>query len=921
MDALLIAIGIIGERQLTDELLNEVLGLLPKINASFDKTELDKVRKHLEASIGVSMSAGQGLHGGDIAPWVADIKSTIKWEYWDAYVKQLRADGLPSTVVMVLHEDTDNILTECGNPQEAGLWRSQGLVMGDVQSGKTANYCGLISKAADAGYKIIVLLTGMIEDLRAQSQERLDEGFVGRDSRELLNGKQAGEVVGAGRFRFSTDGNGNVIARAPNVLTSVDSDFLRSNLNALGGIPLKNIHEPVLLVMKKNKSPLENLIRYLDTQIPNGASSLDLPLLLIDDESDNASVNAKKDNDPATINRLIRELLQRFSRASYVGYTATPFANVFINSDIEGELFPSNFVYSLSAPTNYLGVSSFFSQNGTHTNCVEDITDAEELLPYGHKKDWPVDEIPQSMKDAVGVFLLSCAIRDLRDEPLRHRTMLVNASRFTSVQGRIAAALKAFLYELTEDVKQYLSRDESWDRHARLQWLRLLWTEHYEDCACTWDEIRALLYESISTIAVVTVNQVTEATERLNYRRHANTRFGRRVIAVGGLTLSRGLTLYGLCVSYFYRNSKAYDTLLQMGRWFGYRPGYDDLCRIWVDPEAAGWYAHLADVVDELRTDIRWMHANKLPPSKFGMRVRSHPGTLIVTALNKMRNASTVPVAVTYSGFGAETPLLPVDVESNERNIGALVSFVRTLGVSSIDSNRRIWSGVPKERIAQFLDQLGILDVNVHFMRDMTGRNRPLIDFIAQTGIDSLQEWDVSLPQGDGQPIAEATLPNTDGTSTALSPRLRQFEWVPPKSGFLRLNRQRVGDTSDELVGIDKTARENARREWEDERAKDDNLGEAVPAYFYRRFRDRPLLTISLIAPSAPKPVQDGDKKKRKRMMPREDIKPRALVAVSVSFPEFEAKGDAATVLYALNRVALRSAGLIQEDDDDDDED
>lgn len=915
---LVIATGIIGERQLTDELLNSVLEMLPGINPAMDKAEIDRIRKYLEASIGVSMSAGQGLHGGDIAPWVADIKSSIRWEYWDAYVRQLRADGLPSSVVMVVDEDTDNILTECGNPYEVGPWRSQGLVMGDVQSGKTANYCGLVSKAADSGYKIIVLLTGMIEDLRAQSQERLDEGFVGRDSRELLDGRQSGEI-GAGRFRFATDANGTRIVRTPNVLTSVDSDFLRNNLKALGGIPLMNIREPVLLVMKKNKSPLDNLIRYLDTQIPKGASSLDLPLLLIDDESDNASVNSKKDSDPATINRLIRELLQRFGRASYVGYTATPFANVFINSDIEGELFPSNFVYSLSAPTNYLGVGSFFSQNGTHADCVEDITDAEELLPYGHKKDWPVNELPQSLKDAVGVFLLSCAIRDMRDEPLRHRTMLVNASRFTAVQGRIAAALKAFLYDMTEDVKQYLSRDETWHQHARLQWLQGLWTEHYADCSCTWDEVRAGLYDSISTIAVVTVNQVTESTERLNYRRYANTRFGRRVIAVGGLTLSRGLTLYGLCVSYFYRNSKAYDTLLQMGRWFGYRPGYDDLCRVWVDPDAAGWYSHLAEVVDELRTDIRWMHANKLPPSKFGMRVRSHPGALIVTALNKMRNASTVPVAVTYSGFGAETPLLPDDIERNEKNLETVASFAKELGVGSTDAGRRTWSGVQKGHVARFLEQLAILDVNVHFMRDMSGRNRPLIDFIAQNNIEALQEWDVCIPQGEGESVASVSLPNEDGSFKDLKPRLRQFEWVPPKSGFLRLNRQRVGDTSDELVGIDKPERERARQEWDAARAQDDGLGTAVPAYFYRRFRSRPLLTISVITPSVLKPVEEGDKKKRKKMMSCEEIKPRTLVAVSVSFPRFEAQGDAATVLYALNRVALRSAGLISEDDDDED--
>jgi hypothetical protein len=641
--------------------------------------------------------------------------------------------------------------------------------------------------------------------------------------------------------------------------------------------------------------------------------------LLIDDESDNASVNSKKDSDPATINRLIRGLLQRFGRASYIGYTATPFANVFINSDIEGELFPSNFVYSLSAPTNYLGVGSFFSQNGTHADCVEDITDADELLPYGHKKEWLVHEIPQSMKDAVGVFLLSCAIRDMREEPLRHRTMLVNASRFTAVQGRIAAALKGFLYDITEDIKQYLARHESWHQHGRLQWLHSLWIEHYADCSCTWDEVRAGLYDSISTIAVVTVNQDTEATERLDYRRYTNTRLGRRVIAVGGLTLSRGLTLYGLCVSYFYRNSKAYDTLLQMGRWFGYRHGYDDLCRVWVDPDAAGWYAHLAEVVDELRTDIRWMHANKLPPSKFGMRVRSHPGALIVTALNKMRNASTVPIAVTYSGFGAETPLLPDDVERNEKNLEIVSTFARDLGVGSSDSGRRTWSGIQKDHVARFLEQLVILDVNVHFMRDMSGHNRPLIDFIAQNNIEALQEWDVCIPQGDGEPVVTVSLPNEDGTFTDLKPRLRQFEWVPPKSGFLRLNRQRVGDASDELVGMEKAERDKARQEWDAARRNDDDLGVAVPAYFYRRFRSRPLLTISLITASEPTEVEEGDKKKRKKMLSCEEIKPHTLVAVSVSFPKFEAQGDSATVLYALNRVALRSAGLISEDDDDED--
>jgi len=399
MDPFLVAVGLVGNRELTDELLNEVLAMLPLVAKGINEAELASIRKQLESTIGVSMVAGQGLHDEEIAPWLGEIKATQKWDYWDAYVKQLKSKNFGQAVLRVLDEDTDGILNECGNPAQSGPWQSKGLVMGDVQSGKTANYCGLINKAADSGYMVIVLLTGMLEDLRSQSQERLDEGFVGRDSRQLMEKGRAERVIGAGRFRD----------KIPNVLTSIDSDFLSSNHRAIGGIPLVNIREPVLLVMKKNKSPLSNLISFLDSQLRGKAGKLDMPLLLIDDEADNASVNARKDEDPATINKLIRQLIGRFSRVSYVGYTATPFANVFINPDID-DLFPSNFVYSLNTPTNYLGVASFFSEAGTHKYCVQDIDDAEALLPYAHKKDHSVTTLPASLWEAVQVFLLSCVL-------------------------------------------------------------------------------------------------------------------------------------------------------------------------------------------------------------------------------------------------------------------------------------------------------------------------------------------------------------------------------------------------------------------------------------------------------------------------------------------------------------------------------
>ena len=907
MDPFLVAVGLVGNRELTDELLNEVLAMLPLVAKGITEAELTSIRKQLESTIGVSMMAGQGLHDEEIAPWLGEIKATTQWHYWDAYVKHLKSKNFGKAVLRVLDEDTDGILNECGNPAQPGPWQSKGLVMGDVQSGKTANYCGLINKAADTGYMVIVLLTGMLEDLRTQSQERLDEGFVGRDSRQLMENGRAERVIGAGRFKD----------KIPNVLTSIDSDFLTSNHRAIGGIPLVNIREPVLLVMKKNKSPLSNLISFLDSQLRGRPGKLDMPLLLVDDEADNASVNAKKDEDPATINKLIRELISRFSKVSYVGYTATPFANVFINPDID-DLFPSNFVYSLNTPTNYLGVASFFSEAGTHKHCVQDIDDAEDLLPYSHKKNHSIASLPPSLWDAVRVFLLSCAIRDLRHEPLKHRSMLVNATRFTDVQGRVSGVIKDRLYELSEDIKQYLA-SERWADHPSLRDLHLLWETHYAECEIEWDAIRKNLYESISTVAVVTVNQKSNDSERLNYAQYAGSRFGRRVIAVGGMTLSRGLTLEGLCVSYFYRNSKAYDTLLQMGRWFGYRPGYDDLCRLWVDPLASDWYAHLSDVVDELRYDIRRMHANRLPPSQFGMRVQSHPDALIITALTKMRNADNVQVAISYSGFGAETPLLPDDIDRNEANLKLVADFVEDLGIptrsESAASTRATWKNIGKERIAAFLKSLEILDLNAHFIRDHATGTKPLLDFISSNTATMLDRWEVCLPQGIGSEVPEITPAAENGSRTPLRARTRQFEKVRTGSGFLRLNKQRVGDSSDELVGLAKSEHRAAVSEWETERRANEKLGASMPDYFLRKFRSCPLLTIHVIQPAEP----SENAKNAAKMMRVADIRPTSLVAIGISFPQFD--GETQHVVYSLNKVALRAAGLLMEEEDGQDED
>lgn len=906
-DPFLIAVGIIGTRELTDELLNEVMGMLPKITPDMDAESMDRVRKQLESTIGISMVTGQGLHGGEQEPWLEEVKASIKWSYWNAYTNELKSSGFGRDVIRVLDEDSDNILNECGNPVTDYGWRVQGLVMGDVQSGKTASYCGLINKAADVGYKFVVLLTGMIEELRAQSQERMDNGFVGRDSRTMFDGERERKPIGSGRFR----------AAVPNVLTSIDFDFLTANKKVLGGIPLENISEPVLLVMKKNKSPLQNLIAFLDSQMSNGNHQLALPFLMVDDEADNASVNAKKDEDPTTINRLIREVLKRFIKSSYVAYTATPFANVFINPDND-DLFPSNFVYSLNTPSNYIGAAGIFSESGSHQDQLQDILDADEVFPYKHKKDLEVTSLPISLCEALDTFLLSCAIRDLRKEPLKHRAMLVNVTRFTDVQLKLSNLIKDYLYAMTDEIKQYLADDDLWKKHARLRKLHEVWQKQYPDCNMSWDQVRKALYESIASVKVLTINQKSEAADRLNYGAYKKSEKGRRVIAVGGLTLSRGLTLEGLCVSYFYRNSKAYDTLLQMGRWFGYRPGYDDLCRIWMDPDVQEWFSHVANVVGELRLDIRRMHATRQPPSRFGMRVRSHPDALIVTALNKMRNAQEVELDISYSECGAETPFLPRSVVINRENLALVSKFLTGLSPAEMIGNKCYWRNVPAMQIAGFLRYLEISVMNMPFMTDISGHDRPIISFIEGNGLEKLTSWDICLPQGEGNPVPELSVISIDGSTRRISPRRRQFEKVPAGSDYLKLNKQRVGEIADETIDLTDDDIDAAKLEWEEERKRDPEKGKTVPGSLYRRYRRRPLLTIHVIEPRDPK----KDSKHKDRMMRESEIDSKALVAIGLSFPKFEDGDKAARVPYRLNKVALRSMGLIgDQEEDEDDED
>jgi hypothetical protein len=647
---------------------------------------------------------------------------------------------------------------------------------------------------------------------------------------------------------------------------------------------------------------------------------LRLPLLLVDDEADNASVNAKKDDDPATINRLIREVVNKFQQASYVAYTATPFANVFINPDGQ-DLFPKNFVYSLNAPTSYIGASSIFMDGGAHEGHLVEIDDASAIFPEKHKKSLEIHELPKSLEDAIGVFLLSCAIRDLREEPLKHRSMLVNVSRFTDVQRRLADIVKNYLYDYVESIKQYLADDDLWGRHSSLVRLHGMFLKHYGECGSSWDEVRRKLYDATASVKVLTINQKTGQDERLNYRTYKTNEKGRRVIAIGGQTLSRGLTLEGLCVSYFYRNSKAYDTLLQMGRWFGYRPRYADLCRVWMATEAQDWFAHIAEVVAELRNDIKRMHANKWKPSQFGIRVRSHPGALLVTAANKMRHSSEVDIDLSFSLRSTETSILPKSKKINDDNARVTSKFLSSLGNAGKlggtgeQSGRFIFREVLAAKVADFLEQLDISPLNSAFIPDQQTGERPLVSFIRGNDLEELSKWDVCIPQGKGHVANEIEFMGPDGKPTHVAKRNRRFERPSDSSApYLKVNKQRVGEIADEMVDLTKEQVEQAERTWR--AASKDREGKTVPGDAYRAMRARPLLTIHLIEPVDAAPGSKAEK----RILDVTSIEPKVLVAVSLSFPGFEETAKT-SVPYRLNKVYLQQLGLIEEEDDDEDQD
>ncbi|MFZ4400590.1 MAG: Z1 domain-containing protein [Bacteroidales bacterium] len=657
--------------------------------------------------------------------WINDNKNLITWNFWERYkiYLQYRKNFAPETIGH-LDRLTNKTLDGLYNPKADIGFDKKGLVVGQVQSGKTSNYTGLICKAADAGYDIIIILAGMHNNLRTQTQLRLDEGFLGFDTKYQRAFNTGNSIIGAGV--------GQKIYPAHSFTSSDEGgDFSKRGTYSF------HTNEPIIAVVKKNKTRLENLYRWLHshgTEDLNGNRKInDKTLLLIDDEADNASINVS--NDPtkrSAINSAITQILSLFTKSGYVGYTATPFANIFIPFN-ENDIFPRDFIINLPAPSNYIGPEKVFGfrpvtddeTSETVLPIVNRINDYQNYIPNKHKmRDQLPSALPDTLKRAIRCFILTCAIRRLRGQVKEHNSMLVHVTRYVTWQNHIQELVTKVFdhYKLgidqnnlivIEELRKTFEEDINSDGYQYKSYKTIsqdILNSGLSDIDAMiqvheWKDVIFHLQDAATKIEVRAING--GSGDILDYVDHPN---GLSVIAIGGDKLSRGLTLEGLCVSYYLRASTMYDTLMQMGRWFGYRQGYVDLCRLFTSRELNEWFCHITHASEELREEFDYMaDVAGSTPEQYALKVRTHPGVLQITSSNKMKY--TTEVQITWSGRLVESYELKRSKDAIDNNFVATNNFIASLPNNyERKSSNFMWKAVSANQVKGYLKNIQLLE-------------------------------------------------------------------------------------------------------------------------------------------------------------------------------------------------------------------
>ncbi|WP_391346495.1 Z1 domain-containing protein [Azospirillum sp. A23] len=664
-----------------------------------------------------------------------DRLSPESWYHWGRLESLLRADPKwePQQVVSVAAESL-RVLRSLRDPRQDVPFQCRGLVVGYVQSGKTANYTALAARAVDAGYRIVIILSGIHDSLRNQTQNRLE--------RELT-GHQAGGLPPAQRGR-------EWIA-----LTTPTEDFKEQDVRILQS------PAPFLAVVKKNVPVLAKLDRWL------GSAERyldDMPVLLIDDEADQASINTRgnrppdlavgddEDGDenvaPSRTNALIRSILTRTSKAAYVAYTATPFANILINPDavdrcVGEDLFPKDFVIQLPRPKGYTGTEELFGVSAKNRDVLRTVADEDVRALRAPRRRKAAEVVigpdggalPGSLADALVSFCLAGGVRSLRPGLSgKAHTMLVHVSQRTADQERIANAIREQL-DLWREAERQGQRLEAV--------LGPAWAAMKGDVEAPADD-EAVIRASVAVLRQVVVLELNSVKgEDLEY----DEKPGRHIVAVGGNRLSRGLTLEGLTVSYFLRTASMCDTLLQMARWYGFRRGYEDLIRIWTTDGIARWFSELALVEQSLRDSIVALGRAGRRPDQMAIRLRAH-SELLLTARNK--SGTALSQQDSWSGGHPQTVLLPLtDGAKLAANRALADMFISRVTPSVRRHGGLLARDVAPETVCDFLRAYRIHEDIVAFRSDL------LADWImGRAAAGELIDWSVFIASPeDGRPV------------------------------------------------------------------------------------------------------------------------------------------------------------------------
>ena len=722
-------------QDLVDKVIEQMKTTAPTfIKRELSEDEVKKLRFEIQNHFNVSLTQEAIILGDNkVQRWFDEKKTDIDWGYWSAYKESLLKKKRPNKVINENEKVINSILDFSGDPKsKEQTWSRKGLVMGNVQSGKTQNYIGLINKAFDCGYKVVILLGGHMNDLRKQTQIRVDEDVIGLESKHLIHGTR--KAIGVGNYRKD---NLRVAT-----YTSTESDFNKRIARSLN-ISFTSLSDPVIITVKKNTSVLNNLINYIKES--NGLDEdkkIEVPMLLIDDEADYASVNGLKDRDRVTrTNEYIRTLLNLFHKNHYVGYTATPFANVFIDPNEEDEmlsndLFPKDYMVRVPVPENYCGQDFFFGDKSLDMNKppVVVIKDNEDMLPLKHNKDTAIIKISQSLKDAIMSFIIATSVRMLRPDQQKHNTMMVNVTHLKDLQNDLKKLIDIYMDELRHAIDSaHALKMEIALNNSHIAELKRVY-ENYFDIDESFEEVLGASKKAVNKIKIFAINNRSDAV--LDYSVYEEN--GLCAIAIGGYKLSRGLTLEGLTVSYFARNSKMYDTLMQMCRWFGYRPNYQDVCKVFLPKESLDWYKFISIAINDLYTQLTRMRDQERTPSDFGLQVRSHPGSLMVTARNKRGTGEERVYSIDLWGSRNRRLIFRDNNEINNKNFNVVERFLSDLEFESQqDEKELIYKNVAYEKIIKLLEDTDLLEDHIP--------NDALIDFIKRLEDNGVRGFRVTL--------------------------------------------------------------------------------------------------------------------------------------------------------------------------------